>query len=263
MRYAEEFFLVLGSVQYHGGALEMAEWRLCEPRTQRHSTVHSTVSVVVRRAHEYYVYNICTLLGGVSALSTLAFTCDLRANGERLGVNVTLLLTAIAFKQLISEQLPKISYLTLLDRWMLCCLLVLFLATIACVLPSAFPDEAAPPLRTALSTTAAAAAAAAAEDEEKGESSAFSIAAASTMVSAAVSTVAGAFNTAAEVNLAAALFTFVLTVVISPSYLYYSLHQVKDRSPILPSRAGSRWYIYDFTDALWFLREDRRVYYER
>ena len=69
-------------------------------------------------------------------------------------------------------------------------------------------------------------------------------------------------HTAAEVNLAAALFTFVLTVVTLPSYLFYSLHQVKDRSPALPSRADSRWYIYDFTDALWFLREDRRVYLE-
>ena len=49
----------------------------------------------------------------------------------------------MAFKQLISEQLPKISYLTILDRWMLCCLNVLFLATILCVVPSAFPEEAA------------------------------------------------------------------------------------------------------------------------
>ena len=97
--------------------------------------------MVVTREATYYLYNVCSLLSGLTALSGLAFTCDLRANGERLGVNMTLLLTAVAFKQLIAESLPKISYLTILDKWMLLCLFSLFASTLGCVVPSYFDDD--------------------------------------------------------------------------------------------------------------------------
>ena len=141
VKYSKMFSLIVGSIQYHSGALDMSEWRICKPKVKQRSDNFSTVEVVVNRVHEYYMFNVCSLLGGLSALSALTFTCDLRANGERLGVNMTLLLTAVAFKQLIAESLPKISYLTILDKWMLLCLFSLFASTIACVVPSFFDDD--------------------------------------------------------------------------------------------------------------------------
>ena len=140
-KHNEKFELILCEVQYHNRACDMSEWRICEPRVVRVNAAQSTAIVPVQRVHEYYVFNVCCLLCGLTALSTLAFTCELRGNGERLGVNMTLLLTAVAFKQLIAESLPKVSYLTILDKWMLWCLLVLFLSSIACVVPSAFADD--------------------------------------------------------------------------------------------------------------------------
>ena len=141
VRYSKVFSLVVGTVQYHSGALNMSEWKLCEPTVKHRSRIYSSIEIVVTRVSEYYLYNVCALLAGLSALSGLAYTCDLRANGERLGVNMTLLLTAVAFKQLIAESLPKISYLTILDKWMLLCLFSLFVSTVGCVFPSYFDDD--------------------------------------------------------------------------------------------------------------------------
>ena len=143
VRYAKVFSLVVSTVQYHSNALDMSEWKLCQPIVKHRSRIYSSIEIVVSRVSEYYMYNVCALLAGLSALSGLAFTCEVRANGERLGVNMTLLLTAVAFKQLIAETLPKISYLTILDKWMLLCLFSLSASTVACVLPSFFDDDGA------------------------------------------------------------------------------------------------------------------------
>ena len=39
---------------------------------------------------------------------------------DRMAMSLTLLLTAVAFKQVVSTHLPSISYLTILDKYVLC-----------------------------------------------------------------------------------------------------------------------------------------------
>lgn len=140
-RHASAFSLIMGSVQFHKRALDMIEWRLGEPATTRKNDDASSVAMFLSRRPGYYIFNVCCLLGALSMISTLAFTCDLDANGDRLGVNMTLLLAAVAFKQLTAESLPKVSYTTIIDKWMLLSIFVLFASTVACVLPSAFIDD--------------------------------------------------------------------------------------------------------------------------
>ena len=61
---------------------------------------------------------------------SLGFPCLLiqgRDLGERLGLILTLLLTAVAYKNQISEHLPKCPYLTHLDKYVIFCILMLVL----------------------------------------------------------------------------------------------------------------------------------------
>ena len=128
-------------IMYSTSAFNIAEWRLTMPELEQISNIQVVLKPKLTRMYEYYIWNICFLLFSVCLLNILVFCCDVRANGERLGVNITLLLTAIAFKQLLTESLPRVAYLTILDKWMLICLFVLFLSTWTCVVPSFFEDD--------------------------------------------------------------------------------------------------------------------------
>ena len=46
--------------------------------------------------------------------------------GDRLGVNLTLLLTAMAFKWVLNEGIPNVPYLTLMEVYVICSFAVLF-----------------------------------------------------------------------------------------------------------------------------------------
>ena len=55
----------------------------------------------------------------IYALSLCTFSVDVSSPSDRLSVTLTLLLTAVAFKFVVSQSLPTISYLTLLVSWYL------------------------------------------------------------------------------------------------------------------------------------------------
>ena len=53
----------------------------------------------------------------IDILSFCSYSVDISSPSDRLSVTLTLLLTAVAFKFVVSQSLPTISYLTLLVRW--------------------------------------------------------------------------------------------------------------------------------------------------
>ena len=53
----------------------------------------------------------------IDILSFCSFSVDISSPSDRLSVTLTLLLTAVAFKFVVSQSLPTISYLTLLVSW--------------------------------------------------------------------------------------------------------------------------------------------------
>ena len=88
-----------------------------------------TVTVLVSRLHNYYVFNIMVPMFVLTfiGMSTIAIPiCDV---SQRLSVNLTLLLTAVAYKFIVSQDLPHVAYLTFLDIFVLLCLgtLVLYI----------------------------------------------------------------------------------------------------------------------------------------
>ena len=82
-----------------------------EPLIQFH--VHA------RRKYIYYLWNIAAMVNMISILAFTSFSIERDDIGKRLSVSLTLLLTVVAFKNFVSSILPKVSYLTLLDKYVL------------------------------------------------------------------------------------------------------------------------------------------------
>ena len=120
------------------------EWELHDyvfseiPSTDKKSFGHFSLlkysscefKVQIRRKYSYFLYNVVLLMFLITSLSFVSFSIESSEVGERLGVCLTLLLTAVAFNFVVSGSLPPVSYLTLLDKYVLGCLLFIFTVTI-------------------------------------------------------------------------------------------------------------------------------------
>ena len=73
--------------------------------------------IAVGRNASYYVNNCCLVIYVICLLACSVVACDLTDFGVRGSLTFTLLLTLVAFKFVINEFVPKISYLTLLDAY--------------------------------------------------------------------------------------------------------------------------------------------------
>lgn len=97
----------------------------------------------VKRKNGYYLWNIAMIIFLIDILSFCSFSVDISSPSDRLSVTLTLLLTAVAFKFVVAQSLPTISYLTLLDKYVLSGLIFLgFMAienAVAAVIPN--PDD--------------------------------------------------------------------------------------------------------------------------
>ena len=69
-----------------------------------------------------YFWQIFLLLFLMSAFALFAFTLDINDSGNRLNFSTTVFLTKVAFQFSISSLLPKLSYLTLLDIYVIACM---------------------------------------------------------------------------------------------------------------------------------------------
>lgn len=91
------------------------------------------VAVMLRRRSMYYVWNIylpmflLTLMTGANVVIPVCEVAD------RLSVNLTLILTAVAYKFIAAQDLPNVAYLTFIDTHVLVCLASLFVSVLETV----------------------------------------------------------------------------------------------------------------------------------
>ena len=69
------------------------------------------------RKPEYYIFNIGFLNFVISSLAFAVFAISADDNGQRLEITVGILLTNVAFKTFLQDNLPKVPYSTTLDRY--------------------------------------------------------------------------------------------------------------------------------------------------
>jgi hypothetical protein len=89
---------------------------------------HQLVVVLLcERSQRYYGYNYLVLLECIGFASLASFTVHWRQVDARLGIDITLLLVAFAFKHEIASNVPDIAYLTTLDYFAITVIGFLFL----------------------------------------------------------------------------------------------------------------------------------------
>ncbi|XP_071494596.1 cys-loop ligand-gated ion channel-like [Diadema antillarum] len=98
------------------------------------------ITLNVKRKPSYYMWNVALIMFLITPLAFTSFAVDWEAPGDRLSVTLTLLLTAVAFKFVVSQSLPNTSYQTLLDYYVLWCMIFLCLVVVQNAAVSAFYD---------------------------------------------------------------------------------------------------------------------------
>jgi len=107
---------------------KMSEIHFCRARTLRppgsgYSLLYT--GVVVSRNYVYYEWNVFLPIFLITLMSVTTFLVPLEDVADRCGVILTLLLTSVAFKFVVGQDLPKISYNTYLDTYVLVSFIVL------------------------------------------------------------------------------------------------------------------------------------------
>eukprot|EP00823_Brevimastigomonas_motovehiculus_P000389 TRINITY_DN1047_c0_g1_i1.p1 TRINITY_DN1047_c0_g1~~TRINITY_DN1047_c0_g1_i1.p1 ORF type:complete len:348 (+),score=87.96 TRINITY_DN1047_c0_g1_i1:101-1144(+) len=95
--------------------------------TSKRSYSELHVKLQAMRKSESYLWNVGVVTFIIVSLAFLAFCMRPEELSNRLAVTLTLLLTAVAFKLMVSDSLPKVAYLTLLDKYILAAFLFLYI----------------------------------------------------------------------------------------------------------------------------------------
>ncbi|XP_052813164.1 cys-loop ligand-gated ion channel-like isoform X4 [Mya arenaria] len=91
------------------------------------SVKRSALSVKCRAARRpgYFVWNIFMITFLICSLAFATFSVEKDKPQNRLQLSFTLVLTAVAFKSVVNSSLPRISYLTYMDKYLLVSMVML------------------------------------------------------------------------------------------------------------------------------------------
>ena len=84
------------------------------------------VRMNVLRQYKFYIYNVALIMCLITLLTFTAFAVEPDSPGDRIQITLTLLLTSVAFKYYVQQFVPTVSYLTLLDKYVLACMVFQF-----------------------------------------------------------------------------------------------------------------------------------------
>ena len=89
----------------------------------------------------YWVFNVLLMQFIIVTLNFSIFAFSYESLGDRLGIVMTLVLTAVAFKLLLAEQLPDVSYMTILDKYVVMGIILLTVMALECCCLFLFIDD--------------------------------------------------------------------------------------------------------------------------
>lgn len=95
-------------------------------------------SVEVKRKYGYYIIKIIIPLILIIIMSWVVFWIDPKESGTQISVAITTMLTLIAYRFAVGADLPKVSYLSRLDYFILGATLLVFASLIQVVVTSAY-----------------------------------------------------------------------------------------------------------------------------
>eukprot|EP00002_Diphylleia_rotans_P040129 TRINITY_DN9457_c0_g1_i1.p1 TRINITY_DN9457_c0_g1~~TRINITY_DN9457_c0_g1_i1.p1 ORF type:complete len:427 (+),score=92.91 TRINITY_DN9457_c0_g1_i1:59-1339(+) len=98
--------------------------------SMNHGYPELIVKICVARKPEFYTRGIALIIILVLFMGALPFWLDHQDTGTRFSISTTMFLTLVAFHFVFWGSLPKVSYLTRMDKWMVCCYAAIFMANI-------------------------------------------------------------------------------------------------------------------------------------
>ena len=145
----DEVELVLDTKEESGIAQELsvADWNILgwktEPRNYKPTpTVNATsgfaFSFEARRNTGYFIIKVIIPLILIVAMSWVVFWIDPMESGTQISVAITTMLTLIAYRFAIDLDLPKVSYLTRLDFFILISTILVYASLIEVIVTSTF-----------------------------------------------------------------------------------------------------------------------------
>ena len=107
----DAYDLTVHTVQFHKQAIEQTEWSMLAPAIKRDTPAWKATKIRfhVLRLSTFYIQNVVLTMFVLSLLGLLSFTMDVADVGSRVGNLLTLILTAVAFKFILANTLPKVS----------------------------------------------------------------------------------------------------------------------------------------------------------
>ena len=89
-----------------------------------------SLKIEAKRNPEFYIYRLITLLTLVVAMSWVIFWVPPSQFEFQIGIGATTMLTAMAFVFAISNQLPPVGYLTVLDKMVIWAIILIFMSIV-------------------------------------------------------------------------------------------------------------------------------------
>ena len=127
--------LIVHAVQYQKACLDVAEYDACLPKCKHVNTHTTQVLFPLKRKAFDYLRNVVGIMLPLSLISVESMACSIDDISGRLGTVLTILLTAVAFKLILADKLPAVSYSTSIDIFIELNMAVLFLTSILCIIP--------------------------------------------------------------------------------------------------------------------------------
>ena len=91
-----------------------------------------------QRKYRWFVVNHLMLIGLLTSLAFYVFVVPPADVADRASVTFTLVLTVTAAKLVVADSLPKLPFLTVLDKYMIACFILLFMVVLANILVALF-----------------------------------------------------------------------------------------------------------------------------
>ena len=115
--------------------IKLAEWTRYEPscsfECDSRGRARTTIQMLLKRKATYHVQNVMVVYGCITVCCFFGFAINLEGLEERLTVASTMFLTAIAFKIVVANDIPKVNYSTIMDIYINGCLIFMFAVMLA------------------------------------------------------------------------------------------------------------------------------------
>ena len=122
--------------------LSLVDWKVVgwkaevlpyKPIPARQGLASLQVSFTAQRRAEYFIVKVIIPLVLIVMMSWVVFWIDPKEAGSQIGVSMTAMLTLIAYRFAVGTSLPKVSYLTRLDYFILTATILVFASLIEAI----------------------------------------------------------------------------------------------------------------------------------